>query len=72
MDFDLVKEPVDERAIKVGPDQVGQFVRDLVCRAGGNQCTVSIRRAPPEAKAGGHGPGVLRFPSMTRQYSLVG
>ena len=35
MDFDLVKEPVDERAIKVGPDQVGQFVRDLVCRAGG-------------------------------------
>lgn len=35
VDFDLVKEPVYERAIKVGPDQVGQFVRDLVCRAGG-------------------------------------
>lgn len=44
MDFDLVKEPVDERAIKVGTDQVGQFVRDLVCRAGADSAQSASAR----------------------------
>lgn len=34
MALDGVKDPVDEGAVKVGSDQVGELCRDLVCAAG--------------------------------------